>query len=43
MTGSGIDENVFIKQLNIRIEQWKDSITIDSFMIFGDEIKTACA
>ncbi|ADQ16688.1 hypothetical protein Lbys_0950 [Leadbetterella byssophila DSM 17132] len=36
--GYGIDENVFKKQIDNWIEQWKEEMTIDSYLILGDEL-----
>jgi len=36
--GYGIDDKVFKKQLDIWIEQWNDEMTIDGFLMLGDEL-----
>jgi 3-methyladenine DNA glycosylase AlkD len=37
--GYGIDKNVIEKQIYIWKEQWKDEMTIDSYLILGDELQ----
>ena len=36
--GYGIDKNVFEKQIENWIENWKDEMTIDSYLMLGDEL-----
>jgi len=36
--GYGIDKDVAEKQLNNWIEQWKDEMTIDNYLMLGDEL-----
>ena len=36
--GYGIDDNLFKQQINIWLEQWKDEMTIDSYLTLGDEL-----
>jgi 3-methyladenine DNA glycosylase AlkD len=37
--GYGIDKNVIEKQIDIWKEQWKDEMTIDSYLMLGDELQ----
>ena len=36
--GYGIDKNVIEKQIDNWKEQWKDEMTIDSYLMLGDEL-----
>lgn len=36
--GYGIDEKIFKEQIDKWIEQWKDEMTIDSYLTLGDEL-----
>ena len=36
--GYGIDKNVAEKQITSWIEQWKDEMTIDNYLMLGDEL-----
>lgn len=36
--GYGIDDKVFKRQIEIWVEQWKDEMTIESYLTLGDEL-----
>ena len=36
--GYGIDKNIIEKQIDNWIEQWKDEMTVDRYLILGDEL-----
>ena len=36
--GYGIDDKVFKRQIEIWVEQWKDEMTIGSYLTLGDEL-----